>query len=124
MTSCRKRAMQGDGMITALSESEQRDKSDRFGSTLTWMTSVLPEGKPLCKEVEIEEVEQKNDPHGPDTWEVEISTTGAGGSFVYPDGSMLEGGNVGGSAIVVLRDGAEEEAKCGIGGCGMERWLT
>ena len=36
-----------------------------------------------------------------------------GGAFVFSDGSLLEGGNVGGGAFIV--DDGEKEVECGIG---------
>ena len=58
---------------------------------------------------------EKNDPEDPDAWEAEISKTGKWGDYVFSDGSLLEGGNVGGVAFVVKEGGAEEEVECGIG---------
>ena len=48
-------------------------------------------------------------------WEKEIDRFGKGGAYIYSDGSLLEGGNVGGGAFVVSNDGAEEETEYGIG---------
>lgn len=60
-----------------------------------------------CRKLEIEEVEvepgEKEDKRDPDAWKSRISTAGAGGAFVYSDGSLLEGGSVGGGALVVER---------------------
>ena len=46
---------------------------------------------------------------------VVISKTGKEGDYEFSDGSLLEGGNVGGGAFVVKEGGAEEEVECGIG---------
>ena len=40
---------------------------------------------------------------------------GIGGTFVFSDGSLLEGGNIGGEAFIVGSGGAESEVQCGIG---------
>ena len=85
-------------------------KEDGYVSTLTEAVSVLPEpeGKPLwggpCQNVNIEEVDlrpsgakgSEQDPDDPDEWETEIRRAGVGGALVFSDGSLLEGGVVGG----------------------------
>ena len=40
---------------------------------------------------------------------------GIGGTFVFSDGSLIEGGNIGGEAFIVGSGGAEPEVECGIG---------
>ena len=40
---------------------------------------------------------------------------GIGGTFVFSDGSLLEGGNIGGEAFIVGSGGASSEVECGIG---------
>ena len=40
---------------------------------------------------------------------------GIGGTFVFSDGSLLEGGNIGGEAFRVGSGGAESKVECGIG---------
>ena len=37
------------------------------------------------------------------------------GCYVYSGGSLLDGGNVGGGALVVERSGKEVEVECGVG---------
>ena len=49
------------------------------------------------------------------SWQSNISAIEKGGAYAYPDGSLLEGRNVGGGAFVVGNDGAEEEVESGIG---------
>ena len=44
-----------------------------------------------------------------------IGKAGKGGAFVFSDGSILEGGNVGGDALIVRNDGVEVEIECSIG---------
>ena len=44
-------------------------------------------------------------PGGPSGWEAEIYAEDKGGAVVYSDGSLLEGGNVGGGAYVVEENG-------------------
>ena len=51
----------------------------------------------------------------PEAWEKEISKVGAGGDFIFLDGSLLEGGNVAGGAFIVAADGGENEVECGVG---------
>ena len=92
------------------------------------MVSVLPEDKPLwggpCRKVEIEGVnvrpagggeDSKDDPKNSDAWEKEIGKIGKGGAYVFADGSLLDGGNVGGGAFVVEKGDREMEVECGIG---------
>ena len=57
----------------------------------------------------------KEDPEDPEAWGKSISTTGAGGAFVYSDGSLLEGDNVGGGAFAAELDRREQEVICGVG---------
>ena len=96
-------------------------KKNGFVSTLTRMVSILPEGKPLwggsCRKVEVEEVDLRpvDDSKDLEAWEKEISKTGKGGDYVFSDGSLLEGGNVGRCAFVVKYGRAEKEVECGIG---------
>ena len=52
------------------------------------------------------DVRPAEDPKDPDEWEAELSRAGVGGAFVYSDGSLLEGGNVGGGAFI--EDGGEK----------------
>ena len=93
-------------------------KNDGFMSTLTRMVSILPEGKALwggpCQKVQVEEVDvracgakgsENNDPEDPDAWEAEISMTGKEGVYVFPDGSLLAGGNVGIWGVATVWDG-------------------
>ena len=47
-------------------------------------------------------------------WEKEIGKIGKGGAYVYSDGSLLDGGNVGGGALVVERSGKEAEVEFGV----------
>ena len=61
-------------------------KKDGFVSTLARMTSVLPEGKPLCgyrggrsRTIGLGSKEGREDP---DAWEMEISKDGRGGAFL------------------------------------------
>ena len=54
---------------------------------------------------------EKNDPEDP---EAEISKAGRDGVFVFSGGSLLEGGNVRGGAMVIGKDGGEQEVECGI----------
>ena len=56
-----------------------------------------------------------NDPEDPDAREAEISEAGRDGAFIFSDGSLLEGGNVGGGAMVIGKDVGEKEVECGIG---------
>ena len=106
----------------------KKGKNDGFISTLTYMVSILPEGKPLwggpCQRVVIEEVDlrpcgvkggENNDPEDPNAWEAEMSKVGFGGAFVFSDGSLLENGKVGGGAFVVDVDRREKEVGCGVG---------
>ena len=85
------------------------------------MVSILPEGKPLfggpCQRVEVEEVDIRlvDDPKDPGAWEKEIGKEGAGGAYIFSDGSLLETGNVGGGAFVVGTEGAESEVVVEIG---------
>ena len=92
------------------------------------MFSILPEGKPLwggpCRKLDIEKEDvrltggngsEKKNPEDPGAWENEISKVGAGGVFIFSDGSLLESGNVGGGAFVVGTNGKEQEVVCGIG---------
>ena len=46
-----------------------------------------------------------------------MSKARKGGAYVYSDSSLLEGGNIGGGAFIIKRDGLEEEV--GRGGLGM-----
>ena len=75
---------------TIIAHSGWKKRARRFVSTLTWMTSILPEGKPLwggpCRKAEIEEVyvrptggkDSRDDPKTPDAWEKEIGKIGKG----------------------------------------------
>ena len=53
---------------------------------------------------------------GPGYTEAEICKAGIGGAFAFSDGSLIEGGNVGGGAYIVGTDGQEQEVEIGIGG--------
>lgn len=102
-------------------------KKDGFVSTLMRMVSMLPEGKPLwgrpCRKMELEEADvrptggkwSENDPEDSDTWEKEICRAGAGGAFVFSDGSLLEGGNIGEGASTTNTDKQEQEVIYGVG---------
>ena len=51
------------------------------------------------EEVDVQSASGKDsldDPKNPDAWEKEVSRVGKGGTYLYSDGSLLEGGNVGG----------------------------
>ena len=47
--------------------------------------------------MEVEEVDLHpvDDPKNPEAWEKEISKTGKGGDYVFSNGSLLEGENIG-----------------------------
>ena len=102
-------------------------KKDGFTSTLTRMASILPEGKPSyggpCQRINIKEVVVRpcggkgsdEDPGDPKAWEKEISRAGIGGAYVYSDGSLLEGGSVGGGAVVIGVGGEEVDMECEVG---------
>ena len=47
--------------------------------------------------------------------EKEIRNTGKGEDYVFSNGSLLEGGRMGGGAFIVKRGGTEEDVECGIG---------
>ena len=80
---------------------------------MTRAVGVLLEGKPLwggpCQKVNIEEVDLRSsgakgseqNPNDQDAWEREIRRAGVGGALVFSDGSLLEGGVVGGGAFVM-----------------------
>ena len=51
--------------------------------------------------------DSQDDPKNPDAWEKEISRIGKGCAYVYSDGSLLEGGKMGGGSFIVRNDGVE-----------------
>ena len=99
-------------------------KKDGFVSTLTRSyRRGSPSGGDRCRKVDIEAVDvrstgvkgSENDPEKPDAWEKEIGKAGKGGTYIFSDGSLLEGENVGGGAFIIGPGGPESEVECGIG---------
>lgn len=86
-------------------------KKQGFVFILTHMVTILTKGKPLwggrCQRVEVEQIDIRpgggrgspDDTDNPDIWEKEIRVAGVGGAFIYSDGSLLEGENVGGGPL-------------------------
>ena len=76
-------------------------KNGGFVFTLTRMDSVLPEGKPLwggdhagrrTSKNWMSDRPSENHPEVPDAWEEEIGKAGRGGTYIFSDGRLLEGG--------------------------------
>ena len=66
-----------------------------------------------CRMVKIEEIDirlcrekgSKQDPEDPEAWEREIEKAGLWKGYVFSDGTLVEGGKVGGGAFILWQEG-------------------
>ena len=74
------------------------------------------EGGEEGQEVDVRPTGGKQSEKDPEEWEKEVRKAGIGGAYIFSDGSLLESGNVGGGAFLLVDSrGVEVEVESGIG---------